>query len=216
MKRVTVDIGAASCLRDDPATPTLAPARWPITIGSPPQHDQANVAMSSNLEASGNSTDQTARLWTLDPERSTVEFSVRHFWGLITVQGHFERFSGSYLAGDTPTVELTVDSDSLTTGNKQRDKHLRSADFFDVLTHPKVTFTSRAITVGNATLTVEGDLEAAGKVEPLSFKANIREMGDELEIDATTTVDQRLFGMTWSPLGTTRPPATLHVKAMLR
>jgi hypothetical protein len=37
----------------------------------------------------------------------------------------------------------------------------------------------------------------------------------ELEIEATTTVDHRLLGMTWSPLGMIRPPATLHVKARL-
>ncbi len=35
-----------------------------------------------------------AGTWTLDPAGSTVEFHVKHFWGLITVHGHFERIEG--------------------------------------------------------------------------------------------------------------------------
>jgi polyisoprenoid-binding protein YceI len=153
------------------------------------------------------------RRWTLDPARSSAEFHVRHFWGLITVNGHFDRLAGSY---DGNMLELTIDADSLDTGNKQRDTHLRSGEFFDVDQHPQTTFRSTTITnTDDGTLHVEGELEAAGNVLPLSFDATIREEGDELELEATTTVDHRLFGMTWSPLGTVRTPAKLHVKARL-
>lgn len=160
-------------------------------------------------------TEQSAarRRWTLDPARSSAEFHVRHFWGLITVKGHFDRFTASF---DGETIELTIDADSVETHNEQRDKHLRSAEFFDVEHHPQTTFRSTAITEGSdGILHVEGELTAAGTTIPISFEAAIHEHGEEVEIEATTTVDHRLFGMNWSPLGMLRAPATLHVKASL-
>jgi polyisoprenoid-binding protein YceI len=157
------------------------------------------------------------RRWTLDPARSTVEFRVRHIWGLITVTGHFDRFEGAYtVRPERREIELTIDADSLDTGKKPRDKHLRSADFFDVTEHPQTRFRSNSVVdAGDETLHVSGELEAAGKTVPLNFDATVREIGEELEIEATTTVDHRLLDMTWSPLGTLRAPATLHVKARL-
>jgi polyisoprenoid-binding protein YceI len=157
------------------------------------------------------------RQWTLDPARSTVEFKVRHFWGLITVTGHFDRFDGTYtVKPDSRQIELTIDADSLDTGRKPRDKHLREADFFHVAEHPQTRFHSNSVVdAGDGTLHVSGELEAAGKTVPLNFDAAVAEIGDELEIEATTTVDHRLLDMTWSPLGALRSPSTLHVKARL-
>ena len=71
---------------------------------------------------------------------------MKTFWGLLTVRGHFDRFSGSYEVGpDGATIELTIDADSLDTGNANRDKHLRSTDFFRVAEHPQVRFTSTRV-----------------------------------------------------------------------
>ncbi len=67
----------------------------------------------------------------------------------------------------------------------------------------------------DGTLHVEGDLEAAGKVVPLEFDATVQQVDDALEVEATTTVDQRQLGMSSGQLGMIRPPATLHVKARL-
>ena len=75
-------------------------------------------------------------------------------------------------------------------------------------------FTStRVHHAGDGILHVEGHLEAAGKVVPLEFDATVRQLDDALEIEATTTVDQRQLGMSSGQLGMIRPPATLHVKA---
>ena len=62
---------------------------------------------------------------------------------------------------------------------------------------------------------MRGELEAAGRKVPLSFEASVRQIDGELEAEATALVDQRLLGMTWSPLGTVRSPSTLRVKARL-
>jgi polyisoprenoid-binding protein YceI len=157
------------------------------------------------------------RKWVVDPSRSTVEFRVKHVWGLRTVTGRFTRFDGTYTAvDDGATLELDIDAASLDTGNGQRDRHLRGTDFFHVEQHPHVRFTSAHVSdLGNGKLWVEGELEAAGKRVPVSFEASRRDVGDDLELEATTTVDQRALGMTYSALGTLRAPSTLHVKARL-
>ncbi len=155
--------------------------------------------------------------WSVDPDASSVEFAVQSFWGMITVHGRFDRFDGAYEAGpDGTRIELTIDADSLDTGNTTRDKHLRSADLFDVAAHPHVRFTStRVHDVDGRTLHVVGRLEAAGRSVLLEFPARRREVGDALEIEATTTVDQQQLGMSSGTLGMIRRPATLHVRARL-
>ena len=74
---------------------------------------------------------------------------------------------------------------------------------------------SRVYHVTDKILHVVGHLEAAGKAVPLEFAATVEQLGDALEIEATTTVDQRRLGMSSGRLGMIRPPATLHVKARL-
>lgn len=151
--------------------------------------------------------------WLIDSERSIVEFRARNFWGLLPVRGRFSRFDGS---DDGETIELTVDAASLDTKHKKRDAHLRSADFFDVDHHPQLGFRSTSVTEQTeGVLRVVGELKVAGKTMPLSFDARIRADRDEMEIEVETSVDQRIFGMTWSPLGMVRSPAVLHVKARL-
>jgi polyisoprenoid-binding protein YceI len=155
--------------------------------------------------------------WVIDPERSSVEFAVKTFWGLTTVRGRFERFDGWYGAGpDRQSIELMIDAGSLNTENGKRDEHLRSADFFHVADHPQVRFTATSVrNFGDGTLHVEGGLEAAGVVVPLEFDAEIRQVGDELEVEARTTVDPRRFGMSSGHLGMIRPPAKLYITARL-
>ncbi len=159
----------------------------------------------------------TTRHWTADPARSTVEFEIRHMWGLGTVRGQFRRFHGSYVAdAEAPAIELTIDATSIDTGNRRRDEHLRTADFFDVSAHPQVRFTaSRIVDSGDGRLRVSGVLEAAGTLVPVSLDASVGELGDELEIDAETTFDPRSLGMSSGPLASIRPPAWLHVRARL-
>src|SRR3954453_7846168 len=80
--------------------------------------------------------------WRLDPARSSVEFHVRHFYGLMTVKGEFADYDGTLELGATPAVELTIHAASLDTKRAKRDEHLRSDDFFDVEHHPQVRFVS--------------------------------------------------------------------------
>ena len=86
-----------------------------------------------------------------------------------------------------------------------------------VALHPQVRFTSTHVTgMGDGHVHVSGELEAAGTRIPLAFDASVRMIDGELELEATTTVDQRRFGMSEGPLGNVRPPTTLHVKTVPR
>jgi polyisoprenoid-binding protein YceI len=161
--------------------------------------------------------EQATTHWTVDPENTTVEFDVKSFWGLGNVHGRFDRFDGSLETGpDGTTIVLIIEADTLETGNKTRDKHLRSGGFFHVLEHPQIRFVStRVREVREGTLEVIGMLEAAGRSTPLAFPASVRRVGDELEVEATVTVDQAELGMSSGTLGMIRRPATLHVRAWL-
>jgi polyisoprenoid-binding protein YceI len=112
-------------------------------------------------------------------------------------------------------IELTVDAGSVDTGCPVRDDHLRSADFFGV-EHQLVRFTStRVAGMGSGRVHVRGELEAAGIRVPLAFDASVRLVDGELELEATTMVDQSRFGMSEGPFQNVRRPMRLRVKTHL-
>ncbi len=143
--------------------------------------------------------------WSLDPARSSVEFRVRHFWHAITVRGTFEQLEGAGTVAPDGSLSgrLTMQSGSLTTKNKQRDKHLRSADFFDAEHHPTVVLSvTEATPAASGEIAMRGTLTAAGHSEPVSFTARAEDIGPgAVTLRAELVVDRTLFGMTWRPLG---------------
>src|SRR3954452_18840722 len=153
--------------------------------------------------------------WQLDLTRSSVEFHVRHFYSLMTVKGEFADYDGTLDLRAEPAVELTLQASSLNTKMAKRDAHLRSGDFFDVEQHPQIRFRSDSAHLDGDTLTVHGQLHAAGRSIPLALDATVRELDGELEIEAVTEADHRELGMTWSPLGILRAPSKLIVRGRL-
>ena len=145
-----------------------------------------------------------AGTWVLDPAGSHAEFGVKHFWGAITVRGTFERMTGEATVGPDGTVtgQISFDAASLNSKNKQRDKHLRSADFFHVDKHPHAVLTvTSARVAGPADLECQGTFEAAGHVRPVAFTAHIQEATAQAAIlTAELELDRTEFDMTWSPL----------------
>lgn len=153
--------------------------------------------------------------WRLDPARSSVEFHVRHFYGLMTVKGRFDRYEGALDLSASPAVELTIEADSLDSKQKQRDKHLRSDDFFDVVNHPHVRFEADTAALDGNTLKARGLLYAAGKQIPLHVDATVTPVDGEFEIEASALADHRELGMLWSPMGIMRAPSKLIVRGRL-
>jgi polyisoprenoid-binding protein YceI len=131
--------------------------------------------------------------WVLDPEGSRAEFRVKHFWGAITVRGTLERMTGEAAIGPDGSVtgRISFNAESVNTKNKQRDKHLRSADFFHVEKHPQAVLT----------ITSAHPAGAAGHARPVTFTAHIQEAtAQAVVLTAELEVDRGEFDMTWSPM----------------
>src|SRR5262245_62140251 len=86
--------------------------------------------------------------WNIDPSHSVVEFSARHIM-ITTVKGRFRKMKGVIRVDeadpDRSTVEVSIESGSVDTGDDKRDAHLRSADFLDVEHYPSIWFRSRRV-----------------------------------------------------------------------
>ena len=153
--------------------------------------------------------------WQLDPQRSSIKFHVPHFWGLMTVKGHFDDYDGRLDLSSDPAIELTIRAASLQTGNRKRDEHLRSADFFDADREPRVRFVSDSVVPHDEGLRVRGSLSARGQSIPLELTARIRRVGEEFEIEAAAGAPHRDLGMTWNALGMIRSRSELIVSGYL-
>jgi polyisoprenoid-binding protein YceI len=153
--------------------------------------------------------------WELDAAESTAEFRARTFWGLVGVRGRFGQLAGT--VEPDGRMELVIEAASLDTGNPQRDRHLRSGDFFDVERHPQVRFSAAGVEGGgDGDARVTGKLEAAGKAVQLDLSPSFRPIADDVvEMDAETKIDQRQLGMTYRRFGV-QAPATVAVHAVLR
>jgi polyisoprenoid-binding protein YceI len=142
--------------------------------------------------------------WVLDPTGSAAEFRVRHFWGAITVRGTPGPMAGEATVSPAGAVtgRISFDARSLDTRHKQRDKHLRSADFFHTDEHPQVVLTvTSARPAGPNGLECQGVLDVAGQARPVTFAARLQEVtGRAVVLTAGLQVDRSEFGMTWSPL----------------
>src|SRR5260370_37087643 len=85
-----------------------------------------------------------AGTWTIDPGHSEVSFVVRHMM-VSKVRGRVDKFEGTMTTAVNPLqsrVDATVDLSSANTGEPNRDNHIRSADLFEVESHPTMTLHS--------------------------------------------------------------------------
>ena len=86
----------------------------------------------------------TETKWVIDPTHSELTFKVRHLM-ITNVKGEFRNFDAFIETGEdddfeTAGIEVSIDAASVYTNNKDRDAHLRSADFFDAENYPEINF----------------------------------------------------------------------------
>jgi polyisoprenoid-binding protein YceI len=108
----------------------------------------------------------------IDPVHSSVVFAVQHL-GAGYVYGIFNKVTGKYTIAEDPSkgsVEVEIDVSSVFTGDKKRDDHLRSPDFFNTEQFPKIKFKSRKINTIADKLEVNGELEMHGVTKPLTLR----------------------------------------------
>lgn len=114
-----------------------------------------------------------AQQWQFDPTHSELRFRIRHLM-ISHVSGSFKQFTVTMetLGDDITTANVAVEAEmaSVSTGNDQRDAHLRNGDFFDAPTHPKLRFQSTRIEkTDEETYTLTGDLTMKGETRPVKL-----------------------------------------------
>jgi polyisoprenoid-binding protein YceI len=144
--------------------------------------------------------------WTVDKGHSSATFKVRHM--MANVVGQFRDFTGNInLDRANPagsSVEFTIQSASIDTGNSNRDEHLRSADFFDAAKFPAITFKSTAVAAKSANeFAVTGDLTMHGVTKrvtlPVSFLGfGKTARGEKAGFEIETTVNRKDYGIVWN------------------
>jgi polyisoprenoid-binding protein YceI len=154
--------------------------------------------------------------WVLDPSRTTVSLLSKSM-GVVKVKGSFGQVTGegTITAAGQVGGTLTVAAASIDTKNPKRDKHLRSADFFDSDNYPDITFTVAGIEPSGQGATVTGTLRVHGRERPLTFDGTVAVPGDgEVWLDATVVVNRADFGLTWNLLGMASMISTLTIHAV--
>jgi polyisoprenoid-binding protein YceI len=154
----------------------------------------------------------TAGVWNLVPDRSTIGFKIKNMWGLISVKGRFTDFNadGQITGKGAIFGRLDIQAASLRTGIGKRDDHLRSPDFFDVERFPEISVEVTAVqpTTGNA-----ADLRATftikGVTAPVPLPVRVIVLDDgSVRLLAKTEVNRAQFGLGWNRLGMIAEAAT--------
>jgi polyisoprenoid-binding protein YceI len=157
-------------------------------------------------------------VWSVDPQRSEVGFAVKEMWGLRTVRGVFTACEGSLkLHAGNAAGALTIEADSVDTANRRRNRHLRSAAFFDVEQHPRIVFTTRSVSAADGGLRVIGDLAIGASRTRLAIPVTGERLADgTLRLEGETTVSRKAAGLGWNKLGSIRDDAVLHARLTLQ
>ncbi len=151
-------------------------------------------------------------IWEVDENHTEVTFAVKHFFTPVT--GKFKSFDVElrYDPEDpaASSVEVAVDVASIDTENDRRDNHLRSGDFFEAESHPRMTFRSTSVRpTGERTLVATGPLTIKGVTREVELPIEIlgiQEIPEEMRpmvggasqvasFRAATTLDRRDFGV---------------------
>lgn len=149
----------------------------------------------------------TSTTWVIDPTHSEIQFKVKHLV-ISTVTGSFKEFEGSIKSVDGEfdgaTVNFSAATDSIDTNQAQRDEHLKSADFFDSATHPKLIFSNGKLSKKNGSdfvleglLTIKGESKAV-KLD-VDFGGNMTDSYGNAKsgFELTGKINRKDFGLTW-------------------
>ena len=145
--------------------------------------------------------------YSIDKAHSDVSFKARHL--VSKTSGQFTDFDGAIVADfsnlDASSVMFSIKAASIDTENEDRDKHLRSEDFFDTEKYPEITFTSSKITKsGDSSYAVTGTLTMHGVSKtvtlPVVYLGEVEDPWGNTKagFEISTTLDRKDYGIVWN------------------
>lgn len=146
--------------------------------------------------------------WALDRTHSQISFSVSHMV-VAEAEGKFDSFDVAVLADKEDLtdakVDVTIQVASVNTDNKDRDNHLKSADFFEAEKFPTITFKSKELKkVGDNKYKLIGDFTMHGVTKPVELDAKfggvVKDGKGRLHagFKVTGQVNRQDYGVKWS------------------
>jgi len=145
--------------------------------------------------------------WTIDKPHTNVRFSVAHLV-VSDVDGSFKSFDGSMTSSkpdfSDATISFTADVNSVSTDNEQRDKHLKSDDFFNAEKFPRIKFVSKSFNaLGNNKYILAGDLTIRDITKTVSFDVTyggtVTAMGGtHAGFKAKTSINRFDYNLKWN------------------
>jgi polyisoprenoid-binding protein YceI len=171
---------------------------------------QSRLALAATMAAAlAVSSPAVTTTWQIDPAHTSAGFSVKHMM-IATVRGQFKGVTGTVNWDDQDinesTVDVTIDANTVDTGEAKRDADLKSANFFDVAKYPAITFKSTKIEkISAGKMKVTGNLTIHGitKQVVLDVEGPSGAIKDpwgktRVALNATTTVNRMDYGVKWN------------------
>ena len=148
----------------------------------------------------------TTGTWAVDASHTEAAFTVRHA-GISKVRGTIGVTEGTVVVGEdlaSTSVTVTLDPAAVSTGDANRDGHLKSGDFFDVEKFGQWTFVSTAVREAGKKHVIVGDLTIHGVTQSVELDTEFN--GTAVDpfgntragFEATVTISRKDFGLTWN------------------
>jgi polyisoprenoid-binding protein YceI len=146
--------------------------------------------------------------WLLDTTHSQIGFAVKHMM-ISTVRGRFNTFSGTFDIDEqnpaASSVDVTVDVSSITTGDANRDGHLKTADFFEQEKYPTMTYKStRVEKLSDDEYRIYGDLTLHGVTREVPLTATLEGLTTDMQgnrragFTVRAAISRKDFGLNWN------------------
>lgn len=146
--------------------------------------------------------------WGIDTTHSEVQFKVKHLV-IATVTGSFKKFSGSVETEnendfDNATVTFSIDANSIDTNQPDRDKHLKSPDFFNAEEFPTIDFSGKLKKVGENIYVLNGPLNIRGNSKAIDlnveYGGTIKDPWGNIKagFEISGKINRKEFGLTWN------------------
>ena len=148
-----------------------------------------------------------ATKWSIDPAHSEIQFKVKHLM-LTQVTGQFTQFSGDVEMEETQLetarINFTAQTSSISTGNEQRDGHLRGEDFFNSEKYPQLKFTNGKVVNTTTGLKLIGDMTIRETTNLIELQVEFGGLGvdpwgnQKLGFSIDGKINRKDFGLVWN------------------